>query len=282
MRERLVAILVGLSVAVVGLYGIPRAYLVADLVHDSEVRKVERSADLIAVLLTERLAAAEPTRVTTDDLEPLLIEGESIEYVAPDGSLARAGTPLARQAAQDISVTRELTGGGRLTLSRSGELIEERVSDAVLPLVLLGAGVLLAAAVVGWVLARRLSRPFAELASIADDIGKGRFDVEVPHYNVPEAEAIGDSLRRGARRLDELLQRERDLAVSASHELRTPIAALRLELEDLAMWPQTPPDVADELRSCIPELTRLSEAVTHYIDTARDQRRPDADADPGS
>ena len=34
MRERLVAILVGLTVAVVGLYGIPRAYFVADLVHE--------------------------------------------------------------------------------------------------------------------------------------------------------------------------------------------------------------------------------------------------------
>ena len=45
-----------------------------------------------------------------------------------------------------------------------------------------------------------------------------------------------------------------------------------LELEDLALSPQTPPEVADELRSYIPELTRLSEAVTHYIDTARGQR----------
>lgn len=272
MRERLVAILVGLTVAVVGLYGIPRAYFVADLVHDSEVRKVERSADLIVVLLSERQAAPTPSPVTPADLEPLLNEAESIEYVAPDGAVVRAGPALGRPAPEDLSVTRDLQGGGRVTLSRSGELIEERTSDAVLPLVLLGGGVLLAAAFVGWVLARRLSRPFAELASIADDIGKGQFDVDVPHYTIPEAEAIGDSLRRGAGRLDELVLRERELAVSASHELRTPIAALRLELEDLALWPQTPPEVADELRSYIPELTRLSEAVTHYIDTARGQR----------
>jgi signal transduction histidine kinase len=276
MRERLVTILVGLTVAVIALYGIPRAYFVADLVHDSEVRKVERSADLITVVLAERQATSTSGPVTERFLESFLHEAESIEYVAPDGAVTVAGAVVERKTPEDISVTREVQGGGRLTMWRSGALVEERVSDALLPLVLLGVALMLAAAVVGFLLAKRLSRPFAELASIADDIGTGRFDVEVPHYSVPEAEAIGDALRRGAMRLDELVQRERALAVDASHELRTPIAALRLELEDLALWPQTPPEVADELRRYIPELTRLSAAVTQYLDTARDQHRPDA------
>jgi len=278
MRERLVAILVGLTVAVIALYGIPRAYFVADLVHDSEVRSVERSADLISRLLAERQNSTVPGAVTEGSLEPLIGPDEAIEYVSPDGSTTVAGD-IERTGADDIAATRPLAGGGRLTVWRSSDLVEDRVSDALLPLVLLGVGLLIAAAVVGAWLARRLSRPFIELAAVAEDIGRGRFDVEVPHYAVPEAEAIGDALRRGGAQLDLLLQRERDLAVNASHELRTPIAALRLELEDLSMWPQTPPEVADELRRYIPELKRLSAAVTQYLDTARDQRRADAGLD---
>ena len=238
MRERLVAILVGLTVAVIALYGIPRAYFVADLVHSGETRSLERSADLISVVVAERRAAKPSDAVTQSSLTPLLGDAERIVYVAADGTVTRAGS--GRATSGDVTTTRELAGGGRLELSRSGDLVEERVSDAVLPLVVLGLALLLVAAVVASLLARRLSRPFTELASVADDIGKGRFDVEVPHYAIPEAEGIGDALRRGAGRLDELVQRERELAVNASHELRTPIAALRLELEDLAMWPQTP------------------------------------------
>ena len=280
MRERLIALFVGLTVAVLALSGIPRAYAVADLVHASELSKAERSADLIAVVIEERGAAG--GAVTEASLEPLLHSAESIEYVAPAGTVTRAGTAAQRPSPDDISVNRQIPGGGRLTLWRSGDVVEDGVSDAVLPMVLLALALLIAAALVGSVLARRLSRPFAELATVADDIGQGRFDVEVPHYAIPEAEAIGDALRRGASRLDELVERERSLAVNASHELRTPIAALRLELEDLAMWPQTPPEVADELRGYIPELKRLSAAVTQYLDTARDQRRANNDNDFGA
>lgn len=267
MRDRLVAALVGLTVAVVALYGIPRAYFVADLVHDSEVRKIERSANLLAVAVTERRAAV--GSVTESFLEPLLAEAETIEYVAPDGSVVRAGLPTRNTSRDDIVESRTLTGGGQVTLTRSSSLVDERVSAAVLPLVLLGLALTVSAAGVGFVLARRLSRPFGELAVVADDIGRGQFDVHVPHYRVPEAEAIGEALRRGSARLDELVRRERDFAVNASHELRSPITALRLELEDLAMWPQTPPEVTDELNRYLPELDRLSAAITQYLDAGR-------------
>ena len=58
MRERLVAAFVGLTL-VVGLYGVPRAYLLGDLVETQEQRKVERSADLIAVRSPSEQAAAD-------------------------------------------------------------------------------------------------------------------------------------------------------------------------------------------------------------------------------
>lgn len=271
MRDRLVATLVGLTVAVVALYGIPRAYFVADLVHDNEVRKVTRSANLLAAVVAERQAAEGP--VTESFLEPLLVEAETVEYVAPDGSVVRAGSLRASGSSDDLVESRPLPGGGQVTLRRSSALVDERVSAAVLPLVLLGVGLTVGAALVGFFFARRLTRPFGQLAVVADEIGRGNFDVDVPHYRVPEAEAIGEALRRGSAQLDELVRRERDFAVNASHELRSPITALRLGLEDLAMWPQTPPEVADELNSYLPELDRLSAAITQYLDAGRGRTR---------
>lgn len=265
MRERLVAALVGMTIAVIALYGVPRAYFLADLVKHQETRKVERSADLLAVVVAER--EQDSAAVDEEFLEKLLNEAEAVEYVREDGTVVTAGE--IDRGGSDILATRAVAGGGKVTLFRAGSLIDQRVSDAILPLVLLGLGLTVVSAALGFVLARRMARPFQELAGAATDLGNGSFDLDVPHYKVPEAEQIGSALRRGAGQLSELVRREREFAVNASHQLRTPVTALRLELEDLALWPQTPPEVARELEEALSELDRLSEAITHLLAMAR-------------
>ncbi len=278
MRDRLVAILVSLTVAVVMLFGVPRAYVLADLVQSTELRKVERSADLAAVAVAARQEG--PGEVSPTWLSELLHAGESIEVVTADGqtvTAAPAGETSTPPHADDLVQTRELADGTRVTLRRSGELVEDRVSDALLSVVLLGLLLVLASAVAARIMADRLARPFRELAGAAEAIGQGRFDVQVPHSTVAEAEAIGGALRRGAERLAELRLRERDIAANASHELRTPISALRLQMEDLASWPQTPPEVAAELRGHLVELDRLGAAVRTYLDRTQEDRVTDVD-----
>lgn len=270
MRERLVAALVGMTVAVIALYGIPRAYLLADFVHQNETRKIERSVALMAVLVQARTDNEAP--VTEDYLLPLLKEAEGIRYVGPDGTVVSVGITPART--DDIVETRALPGGGSITLARSGALVDQRVSEALLPLVLLGLLLVAVSAVAGFWMARRLSRPFRQLASAASDLGHGRFDeVDVPHFGVPEAEQIGSALRSSADKLATLVRREREFAVNASHQLRTPVTALRLELEDLSQWPETAPPVATELRNALSELDRLSDAITDLLDLARGLRQ---------
>lgn len=270
MRERLIAALVGMTVAVIALYGVPRAYFLADLVQSQEERKIERSVELLSVLLAEREKDASP--VTEEFLAGLLNEAEAISYVSHEGTLVTAGTP-AEGDGSDIAMTRAVPGGGEVTVTRSGALIDRRVSEALMPLVLIGLGLTASSAAVGFLLARRLARPFQELASAATQLGRGRFDMDVPHYAVPEAEGIGEALRRGASQLEGLVRREREFAVNASHQLRTPITALRFELEDLAQWPETAPAVAAELELALTELDRLSEAITELLSLARGQRQ---------
>ncbi|RYY46323.1 MAG: HAMP domain-containing histidine kinase, partial [Actinomycetales bacterium] len=94
-------------------------------------------------------------------------------------------------------------------------------------------------------------------------------------YRVREADELGRALRDTGRRLDVLLERERSLAVTASHELRTPITALRLSLEDLTLWKQVPPEVAAELTSAIAAVDRLGVAVTELLEERRDDALDD-------
>ncbi len=270
MRERLVVVLVGLTVAVIALYGVPRAYVLADLVHRQEQRKVERSADIAAHLVD--VAVRNDVAVTPALLEGTLHDQEGVVVEPADGrDQVEAGR--AERADGDLTATRALADGGTLTLFRSADLVEERVSSAILPLVLIGLGLVLAAVVAGVLLARWLARPFRDLAAAAERLGAGRFDLGLPPQPVREADQVATALSESGRRLEALLTHERELAVHASHELRTPLAALRLELEDLASWPQTDPEVAMELTRAVGQLDRLSDSVTHLLDQAREGRR---------
>ncbi len=75
-----------------------------------------------------------------------------------------------------------------------------------------------------------------------------------------------------ARRLDELLRTQRTFVADASHQLRTPLTALRLRLENLQS--RLPAEPSAELDAAIDETTRLGALVTSLLQLARADERP--------
>ena len=270
MRERLVAALVGLTVLVVALFGVPRAYVLADLVRSGEQARVERTARALATALDQRVAAGQP--VTTAYLDTLAEGGEEIDYRDASGQEVTTA-PAGAGSTGDVSGSYALEGGGEVTVVRTADAVNDGISRAVLVLVLQGLVLVALAAVVGLVVGRRMARPFQQLAEAARGLGAGRFHPELPVHRVPEAREIGRALVEAGHQLDLLLQNEREVAVHASHELRTPVTALRLELEDLALWPETPPSVAAELGRCVQELDRLSVAIADLLALSETRHR---------
>lgn len=146
-----------------------------------------------------------------------------------------------------------------------------QVGSTLLALAIACVGFVLLSGLVGYGVSGRLTAPFVRLVGPARALGHGRFDVTIPRSRVPEAEAIGEALRESAGRLEAVVRKDREFAASASHVLRTPVTALRLDLEDLALWPQTPPEVAHQLRECLAQLDRLSRDITSIVDASRRQ-----------
>lgn len=261
MRKRLIFTLVSMTVGTLAVFGIVRAYSTADLVQDQQAAAVEQAADIIAVALARH---ATDEVVTDSFLSTLTHSGQSISY--DDGSGNVASTGSANTEDGDIRVTRPVAGGGTVTLTQDADVGSDKVADALLPLVVSALVLALVAALIGWLLARRFAYPFRRLANDAVRIGNGHFDVQVHQSSISEAADLGEALSAAAQQLDRLVKRERELAVVASHELRTPITSLRLSLEDLTMWPQTPPDVAAELQRGLAEVDRLSAVVTQLLE----------------
>lgn len=272
MRERLVAAFALLAIIVLVVFTTSRAYSVGELVTQAENRKVERSVVLIAALVNEREAQQEA--VDRDFLRSLLNQAEHVEYRRPDGRVVAASDDRYRRdsGADDIVHSAPVRAGGAVTMRRSGELVDQRIADNLLSLVLLGIGLVVFASLIGYLAARVLSRPFRELAGTAVALGRGRFDVEVPRYRIPEADTIGRALAQSAAELQDLLRREREFAANVSHQLRTPITAMRLELEDLTLRRETPRPVVEQLNRSLRELDRLNDTVAHLLELARGHR----------
>ena len=120
-------------------------------------------------------------------------------------------------------------------------------------------------------LSRRITQPVLALSDAADEVSKGRYDVEVPH--VPGGGEIGhlaDRFREMTARLAEAEELERNFLMSVSHELRTPLTAIRGHVAALREGVVTDPDTVDaSLQTVAEEAERLGRLVGDVLDLAK-------------
>src|SRR5947199_8645614 len=111
------------------------------------------------------------------------------------------------------------------------------------------AAMAVAAALAGWrpgVLAGRLGRPVEELAEAAARLGRGDPRPLGRRYGVADLDQVADGLDTSARRLSSLLAADRELTADASHQLRTPLTALSMRLEEMIASADDPDVVRGE------------------------------------
>ena len=158
-------------------------------------------------------------------------------------SLSPARTTRARATPTRTSRHRPpFDGAGRVTVSESSSVIRDIIGRDIGSIAALFLLIAIAAGVAGFLIATALSAPFQKLAVAAAALGRGRFDLDLPDTRIPEARAIADALRSSALALEDRVHRERAFAEHTSHVLRTPLTGIRLELEDLSLRDDLPPD----------------------------------------
>ena len=295
MRARIVGLAVAAAVVAIILFGAPLAVGVVAYLLGDERAELERSADVAAITVAGDVAAGRSARtvdgVGTDPVGPgpLAVYDGSGFRIAGDGPLTADGpvraavgeNPVAGDTGPDlvVAVPVAVAGRPRLVVRAATPRSEVYLRAGLVWLAMAGLAAVAVAAV--WLLARRfaarLAGPLEEVAAGALRLGDGDFSVRSRRSGVPEIDAVGAALDSTAGRLGALLGRERAFSADASHQLRTPLAGLRLELEAALEDPGRDKHAA--IVAGIAAADRLQSTVEDLLALARDTWREPAELD---
>jgi heavy metal sensor kinase len=159
---------------------------------------------------------------------------------------------------------------GVLVMAASLASIETAVHRLVVILLTGGPIAVLIAAVAGWWLASFGLRPVAAVTAKARQISVDRLDERVP---VPKAAdevgRLADTFNAMLDRLEAGVEAQRRLIADASHDLRTPLAVMRSELDVALAAGDLPPEAEEVLASTAEEVERMARMVDNLLALAQ-------------
>jgi two-component system, OmpR family, sensor kinase len=107
-------------------------------------------------------------------------------------------------------------------------------------------------------LARRLTRPLQDLTRVTREIGEGKLEsrVRLGHHHKGEVGILADSINDMAKRIERQLKDQRELLAGVSHEIRSPLARLRV-LAELLQDGSTTSDLHHKIEREVVEIDDL-------------------------
>ena len=275
MRQRIVSVAMRVTAVAIILFALPSAAAVYLFFLSDERAELERAAVVAAVSVGPNYVEGEPLRLPDSEKDITLgLYSPNGRRVAGQGPID--GGPQVGESQRGQPVQGNGSGGLVETIPvYSGEQVIavlrawtpwwslwSRVLATWAAMVGLAAVAVASGVIVARRQARLLATPLQSVASAAHSLGEGDFSARAQGSDVPEIDQTAQALNATAQRLGALLERERSFTANASHQLRTPLTALRLELEAALDNPgadlRPAFELADELERTIEDLLLLA------------------------
>lgn len=258
--------LVAVTVAVL-LLGVPLAIFGGLMIWDSERSTLDLRTSTVSRAVERRLANND--ELDSAMLEPF-VDGEvnlEARIVVQDaaGRQFIAGPELDGRVLRTIQVTPSLASVRMEVDAAEVQWMVVRVVALVVVAALLAFGVSI---LVARRQARRLAAPLIYLAASAEQIGSGQVRPHLRTSGIEEIDLVAAELTRTGDRLAARLAAERQFAADASHQLRTPLAALSMRLEEIQAIAKDP-EVVEEARISLEQVERLTGVVSDLLRNSR-------------
>ncbi|GAA1861522.1 HAMP domain-containing sensor histidine kinase [Myceligenerans crystallogenes] len=273
MRHRIVqATMVAVAVAVL-LLGVPFAIFGARFVYDTEVQRIEQRATRFVEEVTQEVSRSSSEGQLSEDLLEHHVQPGATETPAyitvslPNGTLiARGEEPAGPTISAAATNTTSPLVGVTIEVSAWPAYIK---SGQLVFLMLIGSAAAFAAGSVtaAWQ-AERLARPFVYLSGAAEQLGAGQVRPRLEESGVEEIDLVAAEIARSSDRLAARLAVERQFTSDASHQLRTPLTALTMRLEEITLM-SSEPDVQEEARISLEQVERLVGVVDDLLARSR-------------
>ncbi|MGW2567559.1 sensor histidine kinase [Streptomyces sp. NPDC001537] len=287
MNRRLIRSYILLVAVAILLFTVPVAFTLTKQLRDDTELSVLREARTMALLLggDDRIScdALEKVARAYGDETPGDVQVTPTGRCSPDIPRPAANAALTRAVEQNRSTTdwgSDFIWGERLevTVPAQGPAAVRIVySTSHLTHRLwtiwgfragLAVAVLAVAALIGAVAARRITAPLRELNVMASKFSDGDLTARSPVTGPPETQTLARTLNQGAERLDTLVASQRIFVADASHQLRTPLTALRLSLDNIADGVDDE-FVREDVEQATAEVVRMSRLVNGLLVLAR-------------
>lgn len=137
--------------------------------------------------------------------------------------------------------------------------------------------VAVAALIAALVFALTLTAPIKALTSTIRRMGRGDLSARVNVHASGELKALADSYNAMAEKIEHFDQSRSQFVQNASHELKTPLATMKILLENLIYQPDMPPELRTEfMQDMNHEIDRLSGIITDLLTLTQMDGQPAA------
>jgi signal transduction histidine kinase len=286
MTRRILLGFLGVLIVVIVAVVVPLGFVISSQ-QTNDFRAATQDANrAVAAVAEEHLDDNAPLTGLRTVVQRFVAGGDRIAVLDADGRvIAQGGRPipgavlsaaLAGRSLPNVHdalvATRPIGDAGPhlgvAVLVRDAAPLDHRHTVLWTTLILAGGVTIVIGAVVGWSLGRWITRPLSSLVHAAHGVGLGdttsRADAD---SGPPQVREVGASFNEMADRVATLLDAQRAMTAEVSHQLRTPLASLRLRLELLAG--ELGPQHADDVTAIVGETNRLARLVDGLLAVAR-------------
>ena len=297
--------LVGFTAIVLLVQNVPLAQYLRTVEYDRIVTGLQRDAFAIAGLAVEVLEG-EPEAATGVELDAVvreyaartgavvvIVDSAGIVMAASDGSVGEsyANRPEIKSAIDDgravsgqrdsqtlgepllfVAVpvrTSTTVNLGAVRLSYPVSAIDDVVNSRVRGLFVAATITLLAAAIIAVLVAAAVTRRIRRLRDAAEEIAEGDLTARADVTGNDEIAELADSFNAMADRVQHVVESQKGFAGDASHQLRTPLATLRLRLDRAAEVMDEDDPAVDQVDAARDEIDRLQRLVDGLLVLAR-------------